>query len=253
MITAVVISVIAAFSQLLTDSKPPKITEARSNNVKLRNDRDKTRDEILLLIDNHLNGSIGSEDFKTKVAGLRQDYSIKAENSNNAKAILDKVKAEHKVRGFNHLNFFLSAIGVPIFLFCIAILLYIISVFLKREKYSSVAELVKLISQASFITSLVYIIWAISPKMDLDRSVWMVAFLTSAYISYKLIAWFLAKKFFFTPPAYIGFEKLRNAVKRLFDYIIIDVNDKFISEEQKEEYVRLYHREFDNVNEIVKK
>jgi hypothetical protein len=76
----------------LTDSKPPKIAEARSNNTKLRKDRDKTRDEILLLIDSHLNGSIKSEDFKTKVVSLRQDYSIKAENSNNAKAQLEGVR-----------------------------------------------------------------------------------------------------------------------------------------------------------------
>ncbi|WP_062060143.1 hypothetical protein [Aquimarina longa] len=246
------ISIIAAFSQLLTNPKPPKIAEARSSNIALRNDRDKTRDEIFLLIDNHLSGSIGSEDFKTKVADLRQEYSIRAENSNYAKAVLDEVKAEHKVRGFNHLNFFLSAIGLPIFLFCISILLYIISVFLKRVKYSSVAELVKLISQVSFITSLVYIIWAISPKMNLDRSVWMVALLTAAYISYRLITWFLAKKFFFSPPN-IGFEKLSNVSKRLFDFIIIEVNEKFISEEQKEEYIRDYHKEFDTVSEIIKK
>lgn len=248
-IGAVVIAVIAAFSQLVAETKPEAIEEARRDNKLLREDRDQTRDEILTLLKSHLD-EVGSETpFTQKASNLLNTYQIKAEKSDKAIAILNQTKAEHKISGFKHLNAFLGSLGLPIFIFCLSIVLYIVNIFLRREKYSTVAGLIKLLSQSSFITSLTYIYWVLNPKKELHQAIYVISLLVLGYITYKIVAWILQKKFFNT--RYITYDKFRNALAIIFDYIIIEVNDKFISEEQKVDFIKSYDDEIDKISEII--
>ncbi len=248
-IGVVMIAIIAAFSQLITETKPAEIETARKNNTSFRKDRDKTRDEILLLLESHLKNDITPKDFRQNASKLLETYQIKAEKSNSAYATLNKIKKEYKISGFKHLNAFLGSLGLPVFIFCLSLILYIVSIFLKREKYSNVADLVKLLSQSSFITSLTYIYWVLNPKKELHQAIYVGCLLIAGYITYKIVVWILQKNFFSTQ--YIKYDKLRNALARALDFIIIEVNDKFITEEQKVDFIKSYDKEIDKISEII--
>lgn len=250
-IIAVVIGITAAFSQLFSEVKPKELVIARANNIYERENRDFTRDEILILLENHLiNKTISKESFDKEATQLLSNYNLKAEKSNIAKAELDKIKANLKVRGFANLNIFLANIGLSIFGWIMSILIYLFYLFLKREKYIVVAKILKFVSQAMFITFSIYILWALYPANDLNRFVYIMALLVVSYNACKGLYYILKKNFFTLP--YIQYDKLRNAVSLLFEALIIDVNDKFISEDQKKEYINFYDEQIDKVDRAVK-
>lgn len=248
-ILAAIVAVIAAFSQLVTDTKPDAIELARKDNINFRKDRDATRDQILTHLEENLSKESFDQAFMDKTKFLLSTYRKKEEISNSAYDRLNKVKADHKVRGFKHLNAFLGGIGLPISFFCVALVIYIIGIFLQREKYASLAVLVKLIAKVSFILSLTYIYWALNPKAEIHQSIYVLNLLLAGYFTYKIVVWILKRNFFETK--FISYDKFRNALARVFDYIIIEVNDKFISEEQKVDFIKSYDKEIDKISEII--
>lgn len=249
-ITAVIIGIIAAFSQLLTESNPKEISTARANNKCDRENRDYTRDEILTLLENHLVAkTIDKDVFDLKAAELLSVYKQKAAASNEAIKILNETKASYKFRGFDNVNTFLANFGVYLFGSIMALLLYLFSIHLMREKYSSTGKSLKFISQAMFAVFFTYFLWSVNPNNDLYRSTYIGALLLTSYFAFKGLAYLLKNNLFSLP--YIQYDKLRNAVSRLFDILIIDVNDRFVKEDQKKEYIKFYGQEIKEINKIV--
>ncbi len=245
------IAVIAAFSQLFVDSNPSEIAIARTNNICDRQNRDYTRDEILLLLENHLvDKKIDKETFEIEAIRLLSIYQDKADKSNEAFAILNETKARYKFSGFDNLNTFLANFGVYLFGSIMSLLIYLFSVHLLREKYSSSGKSLKFVSQTMFIVFFTYLTWSIHPINDFDRSVYVIALLITSCFAYKGISLFVKNNFFLHN--HLQYEKLRNGITRLFDVLIIEVNDKFVNEDQKKEYIKFYGKEISNIEEIVK-
>ncbi len=248
-ITAVVISVIAAFSQLFVETTPSDIQKARKENIAQREARDQLRDEILVFLEDKVSEqNFESADFLT-AANLLHQYKQKAKDSDTALVMLNKAKELNRIRGFKHVNAFLQGIGLPVYIFFTGLIIYIIGIFLKREKYSPVGNLVKFIAKASFVVSLTYIYWALNPKADLHQSIYVANLLIASFFSSKVIIWLLKKNFFNIP--YLKHHKLINALARMVDYVIIDVNEKFISEDNKVEFVKSYDNQLDEISKVI--
>ncbi len=250
-VIAVMFGVIAAFSQLFSEAKPQEIANARKNNVDQREKREYTRDEIVSLLDGYLiKKNVPSEVFEKEGKLLLADYNVNAENAKLALQKLNSVKAEHKFRGFANFNIFLANIGPSIFGCIMSILVYLFYLFLKREKYLASSKALKFVSQAMFITFFTYLVWALYPKSDLNRIVYMLSLLILSYYAFRGLKYILNKNFFTIPN--IQAHKLRNAVSYLFEVLIIEVNDKFISENQKKEFINFYDDKITKVHKVVK-
>ncbi len=248
-IVAVVIGVIAASSQLFVETRPADIQNARKDNVAFRNDRDKTRDEILLFLETQIKENTLEKSANQRAKQLLTTYNIKAKKSDLAFSKLKSVKADHNIRGYLHLNAFLQGIGLPLYIFFTSLIIYIIGIFLKREKYSPVGNLVKIIARISFVTSLTYIYWALNPQAELHQAVYVVNLLFAAYFTSKLVVWVLKKNFFNIP--YLKYDKLINALTRMVDYVILEVNEEFVSEEQKGDFVKSYDNKLDEISKTI--
>ncbi len=248
-IAAVVIGVIAAYSQLFFETKPSAIENARKDNVYFRNDRDKTRDEILAFLETQVKEKTLDKSINDRAKQLLNTYNSKAEKSDIAFAKLKTIKADYRIRGYRHINAFLQGIGLPLYIFFTAIVIYIVGIFLKREKYNPVGNLVKLIAKISFVTSLTYIYWALNPQADVHQAVYVVNLLIAAYFTSKVVVWVLKKNFFNIP--HLKHHKLINALTRMIDYVILEVNEKFISEEQKVDFVKSYDDQLDEIAKTI--
>lgn len=242
--------VIFAFSQLFSETKPKKIERARKENTAFREDRDKTRDEILILLENHINKLEASSEFSEEASRLLNIYHKKSVNSDLAYSNLNKVKESHKVFGFRHLNAFLGSLGLPVFIFSLSIVFYVIQVFFKRIDYIELAALIKLISVTSLIVSLTYLYWVFNPREEIDQAIYITALLVASYITYRMIVWILNKSFF-NNPNLANYEKFRKALVKLFDYVIIEINDEFIKEDQKVDFIKSYDNEINKIGKII--
>ncbi len=243
---AVIISVMAAFLQLFI-SEPQEIDLARKENIKFRKERDKIRDQIFLLTDQYTNGELSDQTYKNQILSLRDDYKRKEKQSNEAFTYLNKTKASYAVMGFKHRNSFAAGLGLPLFIISIATILYIFSLYLIRTyKKDNLGISLQRVAQACFIVGLTYLSWVLYPENDLATSIYFIFWIMTAYIAYRIIT---QKIYHIYGVNYTG--NLKKVISRLFDFIIIDINDGFIKSEQKSAYVEAYHQEIATVTELI--
>ncbi len=250
-ILAVVLSVIAAYSQLFADPNPEEIIFAKIENNICRNERDQVRDHIFDLIGSEINKQSSSDNFNSEMSSLLELYTVKKHESFAAHKHLLITRQRYMFNGFPHLNSFLAGIGIPLSFFLLTLILFILGYFLKRENYKNVSKSIFLIAQVSIIVSVTYIIWALYPSSDLPRYVYVFFLLLASFCSLRLISWFM-NSYFENEKILIAQQKLKNVISRLFDYVIIEISDQFIAENQKKAYIESYDNEIKRISKIVK-
>ena len=248
---AVVLSVITAYSQLFADPNPEEIILARNENNICRNERDQVRDYIFDLIRGEISKQSNLDNFSLEMSSLLELYAVKKNESFAAHKHLLVTRQQHMFNGFPHLNSFLAGIGIPLSFFLLTLILYVLGYFLKRENYKNVSKSIFLIAQVSIVISVTYIVWALYPSSDLPRYVYVFFLLLASFCSLRLISWFM-NSYFENEKISIAQQKLKIVISRLFDYVIIEINDQFIAEDQKKAYIESYDNEIKRISKIVK-
>ena len=148
----------------------------------------------------------------------------------------------HKVFGFRNLRSFLYAIGLPISLFTCATLL----LFAGKYVPSSIQKVYIKIGGFLFLYSAVFqFIWIFWATTDLSKGMY--------YLSIALISIVVTVLYIKTVQAYQDIVyRLKRIIRRLFAFIISDVDDKaLIDEHKKDAFVKEREAVMEEVSEML--
>ncbi len=163
-----------------------------------------------------------------EVVQIEQQIKREGENAElNQK--LERAKLDSRYFNFPTMRRFWYNAGKPItMIFFGIVLMYILpSVIDKNAKTITLMISLLLIGIGSY-----FLIWCIWIKKDFPTTLYYYGIIIMSIIS-PFLAYYL-----------INYKKgLRTIIRNLFDFIIIDINDKFISEDQKRDYVRSYQNQ----------
>ncbi|WP_271406955.1 hypothetical protein [Tenacibaculum soleae] len=158
----------------------------------------------------------GSEVYNT--------YLKNKKNTDDAWSNLNKVKSNDKVFGFTNLQQFLGGFGWVFGLF-------IYSIFnLFRCLTSANKEKGFILLHITILSiSIFYLFWIFQPFQDFNKlSYYIMSILTGVIVSFSI--------YFMSKYKFSDTGKLQIIIRNLFDFILIDVNEKELIKENKKKY-----------------
>ena len=163
-----------------------------------------------------------------EIVQLEEQIKREGENSELIQK-LGAAKLDSRYLNFPTMRRFWYNAGQPItMIFFGIVLMYILpSVADKNAK-----TIVLMISLLLIGIGAYFLIWCIWVKKDFPTTLYYYGIIVMAIISPFLTYYIVNYK-----------KGLRRIIRNLFDFIIIDINDKYISEDQKSDYVRSYQNQ----------
>lgn len=232
-IGAVIIGTITALSQLFTEVYPKDISDARSIHVKSRNLRDQNRIQAFSLLEKINKTGDFSEDLLIESKKLILEHKKNEKESLSNYVNLKKVKASHKVNGFPNLNSFLDGIGMPVLVFVIAIIFFLLYVYRKSINFTEISKSFLFVSLLCFFSSSVYLIWALSPELEINRAIYISGLICSSLVAVLFLTKFL-KHIFNNDKEY----KLQKAINAISRFAFIDVKKHLKDDNETKEAYR---------------
>ncbi|WBX78322.1 hypothetical protein PG911_08690 [Tenacibaculum ovolyticum] len=160
----------------------------------------------------------------SKESEAYSNYLLSKKITDKAWDELKKVKSNDKVFGFTNLQQFLGEFGwvFGLFIYSVFNILRSLTAINKERGYI-------LLHTTILSITIFYLFWIFQPFQDLSKfSYYLMSILTGVVISCSI---YLMSKYKFTDNG-----KLKDIIKSLFDFIIVDVNDRELIKEDKKEY-----------------
>ncbi|PKH51897.1 hypothetical protein CXF68_14910 [Tenacibaculum sp. Bg11-29] len=159
-----------------------------------------------------------------KGSEVHNNYLKNKKNTDDAWSKLKKVKSNDAVFGFTNLQQFLGEFGWVFGLFIYSVFNLLRSLTNMNKEKGFILLHITLLSISIF-----YLYWIFQPFQDFSKfSYYLMSVLTGGIVSFSI---YFMSKYKFTD---IG--KLQVIVRNLFDFILVDVNEKELIKEEKKEY-----------------
>ncbi|WP_452601932.1 hypothetical protein [Pontimicrobium sp. MEBiC06410] len=231
-IGAVIIGTITALSQLFADAFPEDISIARSKLSHSKKIRYEKGLEAIALLEKINESERLPKSLFIESKNIILEYNEYKKKTINNASNLKKIKNSHKINGFPNLNSFLDGIGMPVLVFVIAIIFFLLYVYRKVINFNEISKSFLFVSLLCFFSSSVYLIWALSPKLEINKAIYISGLICSSIVAVLFLIKFL-KYIFNSDKEY----KLQKAITAISRFAFIDVK-KHLKEdnETKEAY-----------------
>ncbi len=204
----------------------------REAHQKVKNERNAKRDALILLLQDYYGQKITSEELNAQKT-LLEDYITYKNLSNIHFEKILKREENHRFFGFMSVNAFAFQLSVYLVLLFAVLVLYLVSLKLTDR------QLRKPLNHVTFIFASIafyYITWVFYPQGDLPFYSYIlmmvfIAVLTTITVRYFL-RWLSAK--------YLPILKLKHIIQLLISHIVVTVQHKYVSKEQKKAYIKDY-------------
>lgn len=250
-IVCISIGVFSSFSQLFFESRPIEIDKARTIHIEARESRDQKRIEGNILLEKIVNNQITDIDEIKKISINHLAELEKLEKkSETLYEDLKKIRSSYKVFGFRNMSSFLDAIGNPIFIFSLGLILLLVSIFLKKKGYHAFSSSLFFAFLTSLISFSVYFYWCFSSSWEIHKGFYIVGLIFASLFTVFFLSNFLKSYFNL---AYISDGTLDNVVKFLFDFIFIEIKDNHISKDEMKKYINSSQKVANKTFDMIKK
>lgn len=191
------LGLLTTFFQVFTNSSPEDLKEARKNHRTARGIRDGHRLDALKVLSEIADNHTIDDEYKSRISILLRESEKAEKQSLLLHEELNRVKVSHNIRGFATLNSFLDGIGNPIFILMLGVVFAVFYFYGEQVQWKVISRLYMLGLTSCVLVSTFYLYWAFVPKVDIDRSYYLIGLFLAAVITsffvYKLVGFIFVR------------------------------------------------------------
>ncbi len=228
------------FLQIFFPTDSQTVVEARQIHKQVKKERNTAEDALKKLVFDYNQKTITKEFFDKEIASLIPQYKILQKRTNELYNNLISEKNDQRIIGFKNTRTFFANIGTPFVSVSLGIVLLF---FFLKEKDLMYKKIMFSFSFVGIIIGSFYLSWAFSPESDLPMYLYVIFFIILSIVGY-LISYYIIKYFY-----YITQTDLKLSIQSLLHFIVSDVKQRYISEQDHSSYVKDYINEIDKLSD----
>ncbi|KAA1244497.1 hypothetical protein [Aquimarina sp. RZ0] len=239
-ISALILAVfLVAFLQVYFDKESPAVVKAQKVYTTVENARIVVDENLKTCLNEFQSGKISEEYLHSEIANQTMLLLNLEKESASFKEQLELVKQKDKVFGFRSIKIFFGHLGMPAVASMLG--LYLLILFFKEEDLFF-KKVTLSFSIAGLVTGLFYVTWVFYPSPDIPQWAYILLLLLFS-VSGTILAFFVGSYLY-----KLSQLSLVIKIQNLLSYITFDIKRKYISKQDRQEYISDYLGEIEKLS-----